>query len=196
MTQPNLILASTSTIRRQLMSKAGLIFAVVSPKVNEKAIKQNLASSTARELAAQLATLKALSIDAANTIIIGADQTLECEHNQFDKPHSIAEAKAQLMSLRGKTHYLHSGLSLVRNGRCEFETVFTATLHMRNFSDEFLETYLNNNQPQILNSVGAYLLEEQGSQLFSKIEGDYFTILGLPLLTLLDKLRDLGNLQI
>jgi septum formation protein len=145
---------------------------------------------------AQALTAKAESVSAANpdTLVIGADQTLIFEGAAIDKPTSLAEARLQLLQLRGKTHYLVSGLSAACNGRAVWGYTDKAELCMRNFSDEFLSNYMTEQGEDIVTSVGAYKIESRGVQLFDRIRGDYFTILGLPLLPLMSFLRSEGCL--
>jgi septum formation protein len=191
----NFILASTSKIRSSILNNAGLTFISQTPGLDEETAKSNLGDISAKNLAIELAKLKALSVSAASGIVIGADQTLSYHNTIFHKPESLAAARSQLNELRGQTHTLHSAVACAQNGRIMWSTCEEAHLTMRNFSDLFLETYLNLCGNDIQNAVGGYQLEKQGVQLFDKIEGDYFTILGLPLLPLLTFLRNNGFLQ-
>jgi septum formation protein len=127
-------------------------------------------------------------------LVVGADQTLDLEGRLMDKPASLEEARQHLLDMRGREHRLHSGLAVAEAGEIVFTTVETAVLKVRAFSDTWLDRYLDRNGDQILASVGAYQLEGEGVQLFERIEGDYFVILGLPLLSLLSFLRDRGAL--
>ena len=195
MTHSKLILASTSTIRQLLLSNAGLAFTCQSSSVDEDEYKSKHDSLKPEELALTLADLKAKSINAPNAIVIGADQTLSCNGRLFNKAKTLIEAKSCLQSLRGQTHTLHSAISISQSGRTLFSTVDSAHLKMRNFSDEFLEDYLKTCGPEILTSVGCYQFEQQGAQLFDRIEGDYFTILGFPLLSCLAFLRQMKFLK-
>lgn len=195
MPQQKLILASTSSTRRQIMTNAGLSFDWLVPNVDENKIKKQLLHVTPIALALELAKQKALSIDFNNAIIIGADQTLECNNRLYDKPTSRSGAKSQLQSLRGKPHYLHSAVALAKDGEIISQISCSATMNMRNFSSDFLDEYVAKMNDDTLRALGAYQLEFYGAQLFEKIEGDYFTILGLPLLPLLDILRKLDILQ-
>ena len=121
--------------------------------------------------------------------MIGADQMMECDGQRFDKPVSLDQAKDQLQTLRSKTHRLLSAVSIVKNGDCLWSHCQAAELEMRSFTDEFLDNYLKEVGDDVLTTVGGYRLESIGVQLFNRIEGDYFTILGLPLLAVLDFLR-------
>jgi len=185
------VLASTSTSRRALLTGAGVPFTARSPGVDEAAAKAALLGEGLgpREVADALAELKALKIDAGDALVIGADQTLDFEGELIDKPESLGEARARLKRLRGKPHKLHSGVVVAQAGQPIWREVKTATLWMRPFSDGFLEDYLERESEAVMASVGCYRLEDIGVQLFSRIEGDYFTILGLPMLGLLDLLR-------
>ena len=143
-------------------------------------------------VAAQLAREKAAAISATNedVYVIGADQMLDCDGQWFDKPPDLEAAAQSLIKLRGRSHDLVTSASIVRNGKEVWRLTDRATLHMRDFSDRFLEQYLSDVGELALTSVGAYQLEGHGAQLFERIEGDYFTILGLPLLPLLSYLRE------
>jgi septum formation protein len=191
---PRLILASTSKIRQHLLRQAGLEFEVITAAVDEAAWKQHHTTASPQEIAMGLAREKSVAVSRHHpeALVIGADQTLGLERFKFDKPASMAEAQAQLTMLRGKTHALYSAVSCCRQGKEVFAHCSSARMTMRNFSDAFLETYLRSSGQNLLSSVGGYKLEEQGIQLFEQIEGDYFTILGLPLLPLLAFLRTEG----
>jgi septum formation protein len=191
-----LILASASPTRRRLLEQAGLEFSAETAPIDEEEAKLALESegASAAALAETLAELKATAVSRRHPggFVIGADQVLDCEGRRYDKPRDEAAARAQLMALRGRSHQLISALVVVRNGERLWHHVDRARLTMRPFSPAFLDDYLARSLPGILTSVGAYQLEGRGAQLFSRIEGDYFTILGLPLLPLLDFLRPHG----
>lgn len=191
MQHPKLILASTSLTRRNILTNAGLQFDWAAPRADEVSLKMQLQNIPAAELATELATHKSLSLPHKNVLIIGADQTLNCNQQVYDKPMSIDEAKTQLQNLRGKTHHLHSAVAISLNGKIVSQISDSACLTMRNFSDKFLDDYLAKTESTVLSLVGAYQLESRGVQLFEKIAGDYFTILGLPLVPLLNALRKL-----
>lgn len=190
----SLILASASAARAAMLRQAGLDFTIVPARVDEAEIKRGLQAEGAgvREAAETLAELKALRGTPAgdDSFVIGADQMLACDGRWYDKPADLAEARAQLLSLRGKTHELVSAVVLMRNGSAIWRHAETARLTMRDFSDGFLDAYLAQAGDAVLQSVGCYQLEGLGVQLFSRIQGDFFTILGLPLLPLLDMLRN------
>lgn len=192
MPQPKIILASTSSIRRSVLTNAGLNYEVLAPKVDEVAFKNSNAKFTPKTLAIELAKHKALSISQTKDCILGADQTLECNHVLYNKPETMAEAHRQLEQLQNQTHYLHSALALSQNGKIIWQTVETAELTMRPLAKQAIQTYLERAGTEILSCGGAYQFEGVGIQLFKAIKGDYFTILGLPLLPLLAVLRKLG----
>jgi septum formation protein len=186
-------LASQSAARKALLTAAGVSFTAVSPGVDEDLVKAELARYPVRDIALALADAKALAVTAPG-LIIGADQTLEFEHGLYDKAADIDEARDRLLLMRGKTHELHSAVAVARDGAVIWKERVTAALTMRNFGDAFLASYLAANRDAVLSSVGGYQLEGAGLQLFDKIEGDYFAILGLPMLGLLDLLRREGAL--
>lgn len=183
-----LILASTSETRKALLAGAGLTFEVRSAGVNERALEAEWAGEDPTDLALRLSAAKAMGVD--GEAVIGADQVLALESRRLHKPASRAEARAQLLELRGRSHRLHSGVALARHGRVVWTHVATATLTMRQFDDAELERVLAAEGDRALLSVGGYRLEGPAIRLFEAIEGDYFTILGLPLLPLLAALRE------
>jgi septum formation protein len=191
-----LVLASQSAVRRQVLTNAGLCFEVEAADVDETAIKQKLTATGAEagEIAAALAAEKARTISGRRSgdLVIGADQILACGADLFDKPEGIAGARQHLQRLRGQTHQLHSAVCLARAGEVLWQHLEVPRLTMRDFSDAELEAYLAHSGDGILSSVGAYRLEDIGVQLFADIAGDYFSILGLPLLPLLAVLRQHG----
>lgn len=191
-----LVLASTSRIRAELLTKAGLVFEILRPEVDENALKASASDLSPGDLAQSLARSKAVSVADRwpEAMVIGADQVLNLEGRTFDKPKSTEEARNHLKELRGRSHVLETAICCARDGKNLFCHLGRATLTMRSFSDSFLDDYLEQMGPEVLTSVGAYKLEGLGAQLFEAIEGDYFTILGLPLLPLLDFLRRQGAL--
>ncbi|WP_041536421.1 Maf family nucleotide pyrophosphatase [Parvibaculum lavamentivorans] len=198
MSRPPFILASASAVRAELLSGAGISFEAKDSRVDEDALKERFAGSNSDDdtdaLALELASAKALAVAAANgdALVLGADQILSCNGRRYDKPKSMAEARANLSAFRGHPHILHSGLALAAKGEVVWRHNARATLTMRDFSDAFLDAYLAEAGEKVMKSVGCYQLEGPGVQLFEKIDGDYFTILGLPLLPLLDELRKRG----
>jgi septum formation protein len=190
MTASHLILASTSKIRQTVLQNAGLTVICLPPELDEEAAKIKLGPVTPKALAIALAQQKALSLKNPDAWVIGADQTLSCNNTIFHKPETLEEARKQLQALRGKTHALHSSLAVAHGGKIIWSICEDAHLIMRTFSDDFLEQYISQNRADLLTSVGSYKLEKTGVQLFDKIEGDYFTILGFPLLPFLSFLRE------
>jgi septum formation protein len=191
-----LILASTSSTRIALLENAGLAFEARSPGVDERALEAPLlaAGATPSEIALALARAKALALAAPGQLVLGADQVLDLDGERFVKPADRAAAAAQIAALAGQTHHLRTAIVLASEGTVVFEHVSTASLTMRSLSAEAIDDYLDAAGESALWSVGAYLLEGVGIQLFSAIEGDYFSILGLPLLPLLAELRRRGHL--
>ena len=187
-----LVLASKSDVRGKLLAAAGLRFEVRPASIDERAVEKAAGVVDAAAAAVLLARAKALHVAAQRPgqLVLGADQTLALGGRRFSKPADRAAAAEQLRALRGKMHQLHSALALARDGTVLFDCVGTARLTMREVSDSFLEEYLDIAGHTALQSVGGYQLEGLGVHLFDKIDGDYFTILGLPLLPLLAFLRD------
>lgn len=192
-----LVLASSSPFRRMLMENAGLSFECRAADIDERAIESGLQNASPDETAATLARAKAIDVSRhfPGAIVIGSDQTMSLGTRVYHKPKSIDEARESVSSLSGKTHRLNSAIALVRDGQVVWEHVAHADLTVRDLSDTFVDGYLQRVGEKVSSSVGAYQLEGEGIQLFSKIVGDYFTILGLPMLPLLDKLRDLGAID-
>ena len=195
--RPPLILASTSRSRRALLSGAGVSFTAEAAAVDERALEAELLAATPADVALALSEAKALAVSRLHpqAVVIGADQTLGLGRRTFHKPASPAAARDQLLALRGETHVLHAGIACAREGTVVFRHVSPARMTMRRFSDAFLDDYLRTAGDAVLSSVGCYQLEGPGIQLFEAIDGDYFTILGLPLLPLLAALRHLGCLN-
>lgn len=197
---PPVILASSSPARRALLTAAGLRFAVQPAAVDEAAVREALQAegAAAADAAITLAELKALRAAAsapAEAIVLGADQILTLDDAWFDKPADLAAARGQLQALAGQRHELLSAVVAVRNGARIWHHVGQARLTMRACSDGFLDAYLATVGAAALGSVGAYQIEGPGAQLFDRIEGDLFTIQGLPLLPVLAFLRVQGVLQ-
>lgn len=196
MTLP-LTLASTSSTRAALLTAAGLTFDIVPPRVDEDAIKHALRAESAppRDIADALAEVKAVRVSARRPgLVLGADQVLSCDGRLHDKPRDRAEARDQLRALAGRRHHLFSAAVIADAGAPVWRHVGIAHLTMRPFSEDFLDDYLDRLGDTVTGTVGAYQLEGLGAQLFSRIEGDHFTILGLPLLELLGFLRARGVL--
>ena len=186
------ILASKSQSRAKLLANAGLSFDVKPAGVDEDSVKASLLEQDAsgKDIATTLAELKAQAVQADPLIyVLGADQVLICEDQLYNKPRNAKDIHDQLNALRGKTHTLISAVAIAKAGSVLWRHVDEARLTMRDFSAAFLDDYIARNEQEIMQSVGAYKLEGEGSHLFSQIEGDYFTILGLPLLPVLDFFR-------
>lgn len=187
------ILASKSAARRAVLEGAGVPFESAVAGVDEDAVKASLLADGAkpRDVADALAELKAIRISAKRPgLVIGADQTLEFEGGLHDKVETVQAARERLLLMRGKPHQLHSAVVVAKDGVPIWRELDSATLVMRDFSEAFLDEYLRIEGEAALGSVGCYRLEGPGAQLFSRIEGDYFAILGLPLLGLLELLRN------
>ena len=186
-----LVLASKSDVRGKMLAAAGLRFEIRPAQIDERATEAEAGTTEAAPVARHLARAKADAVGKTvpGRLVLGADQTLARGAARFSKPANRAEAVEQLRSLRGRTHELHSALALVQDGKVLFDCVDSARLTMRNVSDRFIEDYLDMAGDTALASVGAYQLEGIGIHLFERVEGDYFTILGLPLLPLLAYLR-------
>ena len=190
----DIILASTSKIRGKILSAAGIKFSVLNSELDEEKAKSSFTEFSPQKISLELARLKSEKISRQHpeAMIIGADQVLGFENQIFNKPVSRAEAEEQLSMLRNATHTLYSAVSCAVAGVEVWNHCSEARLTMRDFTTEFLSSYLDGSPADYLSSVGAYKLEETGIQLFEKIEGDYFTILGLPILPLLGFLRQRG----
>jgi septum formation protein len=195
-----LILASGSAGRAALLRGAGIAFRQVPADIDERALEALAAQGGALDgdgLALMLAAAKAEQVSRAepDALVIGADQVMSWGNRLYHKPASIAEACEQLRQLRGETHTLHAGLAVARGGETLWRHLGLARLTMRKFSDAFLAAYAGMECETLTRSVGCYRIEGPGIQLFSRVEGDHFTIIGLPLLPLLDYLREISWLR-
>ena len=189
-----LILASSSPIRRALLDAAGVEVEVRSPRLDEAKVKQAHAGD-GPSLARSLAEGKALSVQAdGDDWLIGSDSVVSVDGRRYSKPLDRADAAAHLAAFSGRTLTLSSAVALVRAGRVEWSEADTASLHVRPLSAEFIESYLDAEWPEVAYCVGVFRLEGRGVNLFERIEGSHFTILGLPLLPLLGALRDRGSM--
>lgn len=190
-----LILASTSPIRRQMLDVAGVAYAAIRPDVDEAAVKQSL--SEAREIATELAAAKAVSVSAQrrDDWVIGSDSVVSAGGRLFDKPRDRDEAAGHLRSFSGKALELTSAVALARSGSVDWRHIETARLQVRDLSEEFIRQYLDAEWPEVGYCVGVFRLEGRGVQLFERVEGDHFAILGMPLIPLLGALRDRGLLR-
>ncbi|MFC7395910.1 Maf family protein [Chelatococcus sp. GCM10030263] len=193
-----LLLASTSATRRALVEAAGIPIEAEDPGVDERAVEGPLRASgtSTAEIALHLARAKALAVSMRHPgrLVLGGDQTLACGDSAFTKTKDRAAAHDQLARLAGRTHHLHSAAALARDGAIVFDVCQSAALTMRAMDDAFIARYLAAAGDAVLHSVGGYQLEGIGIQLFARIEGDHFTILGLPLLPVLEALRREGYL--
>lgn len=190
------VLASGSAIRRQVLTEACIEFQVQKPDVDEAALKEAHPDIQPRDMALLLGRAKSVAVSALNPepVVLGADQTMELDGKLLDKLPRRDMARFRLLAMRGRPHFLHSGLVLSRGGEPIWEYQQTSTIHVRDFSDEFLDYYLEIAGDELTASVGAYAYEGLGSQLFEHVDGDYYAVLGLPLLPLLAELRKLGVL--
>ena len=191
-----LILASQSKTRRMLLAAAGVPVEVDAADLDERGFEAGIRSQSAGVVAALLAREKAMTVARKHdgALTLGADQTLSFGAERLTKPQHCDAARAQLRALCGRTHELHSAIAFVHHGAVLFEHVGVARLTMRNFSERFLDRYLDQAGDSVTASVGAYQLEGFGVQLFERVDGDYFTVLGLPLLEALEFLRRFGCL--
>jgi septum formation protein len=190
----SLILASTSPIRRQMLEAAGVGFEAIRPEVDEDEAKARLDDAPA--IAAELARAKALSVSALrpDAWVIGSDSVVSCGGRLFDKPRDRADAADHLRFFAGKPMLLTSAVALARGREVDWFHVETASLQVRCYSETFIETYLAAEWPEVGYTVGVFRLEGRGVQLFERMDGDHFTILGMPLLPLLGALRQRGML--
>jgi septum formation protein len=193
-----LILASQSRARQMLLANAGISFEAVPADIDERALQKNSGLSVPGEIAGLLAREKACFVSAKNPgrYVVGADQTLALANRLFSKPAGRAQAAEQLRLLAGHTHELHSAVAVARDGKIAFSDVVVARMTMRRLDESEIEAYLDQAGQAVTTSVGAYQLEGLGVHLFERIDGDHFTILGLPLLPLLAFLRGEGLLNV
>lgn len=195
MIAPRIILASGSASRRSVLENSGVEVVAIKPNVDEQAARAVMRAEGLKpsDQAMQLAELKALKVSSQNAgLVIGGDQMLSLDSLTFDKPANITEARDHLRQLRGQTHRLETALVIAENGRIVWRHLARPALTLRMLSDVFIDDYLALIGNEAMETVGSYKLEASGIQLFEKIDGDFFSILGLPLLPLLDYLRDRG----
>ncbi|MBY8916477.1 Maf-like protein [Nitratireductor sp. L1-7-SE] len=197
--RPAIVLASGSTFRQKMLRDAGVVFRVERSEIDERAVEKTLEGSGAdpETLAQVLAEAKAVDVSEREqgALVIGADQTLSLDDEVFHKPADMEGARRHLLKLSGRTHQLNSAVVIARDGEVVWRHVGVARLSMRDLDPAFIGRHLSNVGEKALASVGAYQIEGEGIQLFEKIEGDTFTIVGLPLLPLLAELRRLGAID-
>lgn len=195
----SIILASTSPYRRLILENAGIEFTAEGADVDERMVEKPLLASgaTPEDIAIVLAEAKALDVSArhADAYVIGCDQTLSLGDEILHKSADMEDARRKLLSLSGKTHHLNSAIVIVRNGETIWRHVCVASMTMRELTPGFIGRYLAAVGETVLGSVGAYAIEGRGIQLFDKVDGDHFTIIGLPLLPLLAELRSIGEID-
>jgi septum formation protein len=192
-----MILASNSVSRRAMLEAAGVPFTALAANVDERAIEAALGSETpARDVALALARAKALAVSAQqpNELVLGSDSLVECNGRRFDKPVSREQAAEHLRFFSGRIMHLHSAAALVNNDEVLCQDAGLASLHVVDLSDRFIEGYLDHEWPAVSGCVGVFRIEGRGVQLFRAIDGDHFTVLGMPLLTVLSFLRELGEM--
>lgn len=191
-----LILASKSASRRAMLDAAGVTYDAMPADIDERAIEEGLRGATPAEIAEALSVAKAaaLASEHRGALVLGSDSLVVVEGRRFDKPTSRGNAAEHLSYFSGKVMELHSAAALVRDDTCEWSHADCARLHVRELSDAFIEHYLDREWPEVGHTVGAFRIEAMGVQLFEKIEGDQFTVLGMPLLPVLGALREQGVL--
>jgi septum formation protein len=193
-----MILASKSASRRAMLDAAGVPYTAVAADLDERAIEAALGpSAPPREVALALARAKALAVSAQapGELVLGSDSLVECGGRRFDKPEDRAIAAEHLRFFSGRIMHLYSAVALAQNGEVLCEDASVASLHVVDLSNRFIESYLDEEWPEVAGCVGVFRIEGRGVQLFRQIEGDHFTVLGMPLLTVLAFLRELGELQ-
>ncbi len=189
-----IVLASKSASRKAMLSDAGVAFEAISADVDERAIEQSLGGAPASEIALALAQAKALAIIELERLVLGSDSLVVVNGRRFDKPRDRENAADHLRFFSGKVMHLHSAAALARGGAIVWSHAGVAQLHVRELSEQFIEAYLDAEWPEVGYCVGVFRIEAMGVQLFDKIEGGHFTVLGMPLLPVLGALRDLGEL--
>ncbi|KLI64739.1 Maf family protein [Aurantiacibacter marinus] len=190
-----IVLASKSSSRQAMLRDAGVAFEARPANLDERAIEAAMQSAPPAEIALALAEAKALAVAEPVKPVLGSDSLVVVDGRRFDKPSSHADAVAHLRFFSGKIMELHSAAALARNGAVVWSHTAVARLHIRNLSDDFIAGYLDREWPEVSYCVGVFRIEALGVQLFDAIEGDHFTVLGMPLLPVLGALRDLGELR-
>jgi septum formation protein len=196
MNTPNLILASKSASRRAMLDAAGVEYEAIPADIDERAIEEGLRDASPPEVAEALSVAKAAALagEHPEALVLGSDSLVVVGGKRFDKPTSRGNAAEHLSHFSGKVMELHSAAALVRGNTCEWSHSDCARLHVRELSAEFIDHYLNHEWPEVGSTVGAFRIEAMGVQLFERIEGDQFTVLGMPLLPVLGALREQGVL--
>ena len=196
MSAPELILASKSSSRRAMLDAAGVAYEAIPADIDERSIEEGLVGASPPEIAEALSVAKAAALASQhpNRLVLGSDSLVVVDGRRFDKPTSRENAAEHLRFFSGKPLELHSAAALVRGDTCVWSAPSEALLHVRELSDAFIEHYLSHEWPEVGFTVGVFRIEAMGVQLFERIEGDPFTILGMPLLPLLEALRDEGVL--
>lgn len=189
-----IVLASKSASRQAMLAAAGIAFEARPAGVDERAIEASLGAAPPGEVAIALAEAKALAVVESERLVLGSDSLVVCGGRRFDKPASRAEAEAHLRHFSGKVMELHSAAALARSGSVAWSEAHVARLHVRPLTDAFIARYLDAEWPEVGHCVGVFRIEALGVQLFECIEGDHFTVLGMPLLPVLGALRELGEL--
>ena len=189
-----IVLASASAARAAMLRGAGVAFRALPAQVDERALEQGLGDAGPAAVALALARAKALAVPAGDALVLGGDSLVVAGGRRFDKPASRAEAAEHLRAFSGQVMELHAAAALARGGAVMWEGAELARLHVRPLSDRFIDSYLDAEWPEIGACVGAFRIEGRGAQIFRRIEGDHFTVLGMPLLPVLQALRDAGEL--
>ena len=189
-----IVLASKSASRRAMLEAAGVAFRCEPANVDERKIEESMAGADPGAIAIALARAKAQAVDGEGRSVLGSDSLVVVGGRRFDKPDSREEAAAHLRAFSGKVMELHSAAAIARGGTIVWSEAAVARLHVRDLSDSFIEDYLADEWPAVSYCVGVFRIEARGVQLFEAIEGDHFTVLGMPLLAVLSALRDLGEL--
>lgn len=192
-----ILLASKSASRRAMLNAAGIAHEAIPASLDERALEAGLAECAPGEIAEALSVAKAQAVASTHPgrLVLGSDSLVMCGGRRFDKPESRARAAEHLHFFSGKVMELHSAAALVRDDTCEWSATSLARLHVRELSDGFIERYLDAEWPEVGHCVGVFRIEGLGVQLFERIEGDHFTVLGMPLLGVLTALRELGELE-
>lgn len=192
-----IVLASKSASRRAMLDAAGVAYRAIPAELDERAVEADLQGCPAHEVVEALSVAKAQAVAKLNPrqLVLGSDSLVVCDGKRFNKPRNREEAAEHLTGFSGRVMELHSAAALVRDDTCEWSHASLARLHVRELTPAFIEHYLDAEWPEVGHCVGVFRIEALGVQLFSAIEGDHFTVLGMPLLGMLDALRELGELR-